>query len=167
MLMRCVSVSAASASDCNMARTCVTTSTLRRFRRSTHTPAKGANRNVGICPANPTTPSRNAEPVSLYTSQLVARRVIHVPISEIVCPLKNRRKLRCFSARHAKESRLLVGGAAVTAEAGGFTELHCGIGAEYLPGAKCVRCAVHAFGHSASMVGWKQFISRIFFRASG
>jgi hypothetical protein len=28
-------------------------------------------------------------------------RVIHVPMSEIVCPPKNSRKLRCRSARHA------------------------------------------------------------------
>ena len=34
-----------------------TTSTLRRFKRSTQTPANGASRNVGICPAKPTTPS--------------------------------------------------------------------------------------------------------------
>jgi hypothetical protein len=29
--------------------------------------------------------------VSRYTSQLVATRVIHVPISETVCPAKNSR----------------------------------------------------------------------------
>ena len=34
--------------------TCVTTSTRCRFQRSTSTPANGATRNVGICPAKPT-----------------------------------------------------------------------------------------------------------------
>jgi len=37
---------------------------------------------MGICPEKPTTPSRNAEWVSRYTSQAVAMRVIHVPMSE-------------------------------------------------------------------------------------
>src|SRR5580658_8677349 len=108
MLMRPLSVSTASASDCSIARTCVTTSTRRRSNQSTHTPAKGATRNVGICPAKPTIPSSKAELVSLYTSQLVAIRVIHVPINEILCPVKNSRKLRCRSARQiraAVESR--------------------------------------------------------------
>jgi hypothetical protein len=60
---------------------------------------------VGICPANPTSPNNNAEPVSWYTSQLVATRVIQVPISEILCPVKNSLKLRCRNARHAWENR--------------------------------------------------------------
>ena len=61
------------------------------FIYDTHTPAKGASRKVGICPANPTTPSSSAEPVRRYTSQLVAIRVIHVPISDTLCPPKNSR----------------------------------------------------------------------------
>ena len=90
-VMRCASATPANANDCTMASTCVTTSTLWRFRRSTHTPAKGANRKVGICPANPTTPSSSAESVSRYTNQLVAIRVIHVPVRETLCPPKNSR----------------------------------------------------------------------------
>jgi hypothetical protein len=41
--------------------------------------------------------------VSRYTSHDVAMRVIHVPMSEIVCPPKNSRKLRCRNARQAYE----------------------------------------------------------------
>ena len=100
------SVSAASASDCTMASVCVHTSTFRRSSRSTQTPANGANRNVGICPAKLTVPSSSADPVSRYTSHAVATRVIHVPISEIVCPPKNSRKLRCRSARHVCDAPL-------------------------------------------------------------
>src|SRR6202041_3629768 len=103
MLMWWLNASAASAKDCSMARACVTSKTLRRLRRSTQTPAKGANRNVGICPAKPTTPSRKAEPVRRYTSQLVARRVIQVPIKEMPCPPKYRRKFLWRSARQAWE----------------------------------------------------------------
>jgi len=36
-------------------------------------------------------PRRNTDPVSRYTSQLVAMRVIQVPMSETVCPLKKSR----------------------------------------------------------------------------
>src|SRR5689334_10700857 len=68
--------------------------TLRRSSRSTHTPAMGHKKKVGICPAKPTSPSKNAEPVKRYTSQLVARRLIQVPINEMLCPMKNKRKLR-------------------------------------------------------------------------
>ena len=56
--------STASASDCSIDSTCVTTSTRCRFHRSTSTPANGASMSVGIWPQKPTTPSRNAEPVS-------------------------------------------------------------------------------------------------------
>src|SRR6185437_5952509 len=86
-----------------MASDCVHISTVRRFSRSTSTPANGARRNVGICPAKLTTPSSSADPVSRYTSHAVAMRVIHVPISEMLCPPKNSRKFRCRSARHVCE----------------------------------------------------------------
>ena len=33
-------------------------------------------------------------------------RVIHVPMSEMLCPPKKRRKFRCRSARHACEKSL-------------------------------------------------------------
>jgi hypothetical protein len=56
---------------------------------------------VGICPAKLTVPSRSADPVKRKTSQLVAIRVIHVPMSEMLWPPKKRRKFRCLSARHA------------------------------------------------------------------
>ena len=95
------SVSAASANDCTMASVCVHTSTCLRLSRSTQTPAKGAMRNVGICPAKLTVPSSSADFVSRYTSHAVAMRVIHVPMSEIVCPPKKSRKLRCRNARQA------------------------------------------------------------------
>jgi len=62
-VMWCESVSPASASDWTMESAWVQTSTWRRSRRSTHTPAKGAKRNVGICPAKLTVPSSSAEPV--------------------------------------------------------------------------------------------------------
>ena len=57
------SVSAARASDCTMASVCVHTRTFWRLSRSTQTPAKGARRNVGICPAKLTVPSSSADPV--------------------------------------------------------------------------------------------------------
>lgn len=81
----------ASANDCSIERTCVTTSVVCRFHLSTQTPASGPSMKVGICPANPTMPKRNAEPVKRYTNQLVAMRVIHVPMSETLCPAKNNR----------------------------------------------------------------------------
>src|ERR1700691_6147663 len=84
-----------------MASVCVHTSTFLRLSRSTHTPAKGATRKVGIWPAKLTVPSSSAEPVSRYTSHDVAMRVIQVPMSEIVWPPKNSRKLRCRNERHA------------------------------------------------------------------
>ena len=58
------SVNAARVSDWIIDRVCVHTSTWRRFSRSTHTPAKGASRKVGIWPAKLTVPSKSAEPVS-------------------------------------------------------------------------------------------------------
>src|ERR1700693_2456856 len=110
-----------------MARIWVTTSTLRRSRRSIQTPANGANRKVGICPEKPTIPSKSAEPVKRYTSQLVARRVIHVPIRETVWPLKYRRKLRDRSARQACERPGLLAGGKGVEEIGVLTELYFAI----------------------------------------
>ena len=49
----------------------------------------------GIWPQNPTTPRSSSDPVRRYTSQFVAIRVIHVPMSEMLCPQKKRRKFRC------------------------------------------------------------------------
>ena len=49
---------------------------------------------VGIWPAKLTVPSKSADPVKRKTSQLVAIRVIHVPMREMLWPPKNRRKLR-------------------------------------------------------------------------
>ena len=46
-------------------------------------------------------PAAAPNSVSRYTSHDVAMRVIQVPMSEMVCPPKNSRKLRCRSARHA------------------------------------------------------------------
>ncbi len=83
-VMTCASVSAAIASDCAAAAACVHTRRLRRFSRSTQTPATGPNRNATIWPEKLTTPSNSAECVNRYTSQLVASRVIQVPISEMV-----------------------------------------------------------------------------------
>ena len=90
-VMRPVSVRAASANDSTIDTVCVIASDRRRSMLSTMIPAKGPSRNAGICPANPTRPSRSAEPVSRYTSQLVAVVVIHEPASETIWPPKNRR----------------------------------------------------------------------------
>jgi hypothetical protein len=44
-------------------------------------------------------------------------RVIHVPMSEIVCPPKNSRKLRCRNARHACDMPAVsVGGVGLPAK---------------------------------------------------
>ncbi len=64
MVMWPESVNAARVSDWTMERVWVQTSTWRRSSRSTHTPAKGATRKVGIWPAKLTVPSSRAEPVS-------------------------------------------------------------------------------------------------------
>jgi hypothetical protein len=80
---------------------------------------------VGICPANPTTPSKKAEPVSRYTSQLVASRVIHVPISEMLWPPKYKRKFRCRSDRHAREMPGLLTEEEVVEEISALTRFHC------------------------------------------
>ena len=64
MVMWPESVSAASASAWTIDSVCVHTSTWRRSSRSTQTPAKGASRKLGICPAKLTVPSKRAEPVS-------------------------------------------------------------------------------------------------------
>ncbi len=53
-VMTCARVSAARASDWTAAAACVHTSSLRRLRRSTHTPANGPSANETICPAKPT-----------------------------------------------------------------------------------------------------------------
>ena len=109
------SVSTASATDCSIESTCVTTRIRCRFERSTRTPANGARIRVGICPQNPTTPRSNAEPVSRYTSQLVAMRVIHVPTRETLWPPKKRRKLRDARARVSRgRSRSCIASAAPT-----------------------------------------------------
>ena len=47
--------------------------------------------NPGICPANPTTPNAIADPVSRYTSQLVAVIEIQLPMSDTSWPPKNSR----------------------------------------------------------------------------
>ena len=60
-VMTCASVSAAMASDWTAAAACVHTSSLRRLRRSTHTPANGPSANETICPAKLTMPSSSAE----------------------------------------------------------------------------------------------------------
>ena len=87
---------------------CVHTSTCRRSSLSTQTPAKGATRNVGICPAKLTVPRSSAEPVSRYTNHDVAMRVIQVPMSEMVWPPKNSLKLRCRNARQMCDAPLVA-----------------------------------------------------------
>ncbi len=123
IVIRPENVNAASASDCTMASVCVQISTCLRLSRSTQTPAKGARRNVGIWPAKLTVPSSSAECVSLYTSHAVAMRVIHVPMSEMVCPPKKRRKLRCRSARHAWDTPPAARGLAAPVLIVGFWSL--------------------------------------------
>jgi len=105
MVMMPARVSAAIASDCTAASAWVQTSRRRRSIRSISTPANGARRKVNICPAKPTTPSSHAEWVSRHTSQLVAMRVIQVPMSEMLWPATKSLKLRCRRARQACENR--------------------------------------------------------------
>ncbi len=91
ILMMPLSASAASANDWIIESTCVRVRVRWRSQRSTRTPAIGPKTNDGIVLAKPTTPSRTAESVSRYTSQLVAIRVIHVPMSETLWPAKKSR----------------------------------------------------------------------------
>ena len=90
-VMTPMNVGTASASDCSADSTCVMTRMRCRSQRSTSTPANGASSRVGIWPQKPTTPRSSADPVSRYTSQLVATRVIHVPTSEMLWPVKKSR----------------------------------------------------------------------------
>ncbi len=63
IVMWSLRVRAAIASDCAIASTCTTMSTLCRSHRSTHTPASGGRMSEGAWLANATTPSRNSESV--------------------------------------------------------------------------------------------------------
>jgi hypothetical protein len=62
----------------------VISKTLYLLNLSIITPATGDRRNVGICPAKPTSPRRNADPVMWYTSHGSAMRCIQVPMREIL-----------------------------------------------------------------------------------
>ena len=86
-----VSARAASAADCRSASDWVTSSRRRLSVWSTNTPASGESRKIGICPANPTSPSSLAELVRWYASHREAVVVIQVPTSETTCPQKNSR----------------------------------------------------------------------------
>ncbi len=88
-----------------------------RLLRSATIPPIGATRKTGIWLENPTAPSSNPEPVSLYTSQDCATVCIHVPISEINCPLKKSWKLRCRRARPAACQRPPAALAALSVDA--------------------------------------------------
>ena len=92
-------VSTASVNASNIMADCVTSSSFRLFTRSAITPPKSVNKRNGIEPANPTTPSQNAELVSVSTSQPWAIFCIHVPMLERKFPLQNRRKFAWRSAR--------------------------------------------------------------------
>ena len=81
-------VRAARTSDWAAAAAWVHTSSRRRSIRSIQTPAKGARTKVGISPAKPTTPSSSEERVRRQTSQVVAIRVIQVPMIEMPWPAK-------------------------------------------------------------------------------
>jgi hypothetical protein len=72
-------------------------------------PPSGAIRKTGICAQKPTMPSFAAEPVSRYTSHDSAIDCIHVPTSEMICPVKKRRKFRWRSARRPERSRDITG----------------------------------------------------------
>jgi len=105
-LTRPESVSAAERATAPWPGVCVHTRTFWRLSRSTQTPAKGARRNVGICPAKLTVPSSSADPVRRYRpSHPVATSVIQVPISEMLWPPTKSWKLRWRSARHACDAR--------------------------------------------------------------
>jgi len=71
-----------------------------RLYRSATMPPNGAVRKTGIWLANPTEPSNSEDPVSRYTSQASAMLCIHVPMSEMSCPLKKSWKLRWRRARN-------------------------------------------------------------------
>ena len=68
--------------------------------RSATDPPHMEKKSIGAEPTAATTPSNIFEPVSWYTSQLCAAFCIHVPISEIDCPMIKSRKLRCLSAEN-------------------------------------------------------------------
>ena len=74
-----VQVRAASPSAWTEASAWTTISIRRRSTRSAQTPATGATNSIGNCSAAVARPSMNAEPVSRYTSQLVAIVCIQVP----------------------------------------------------------------------------------------
>jgi len=68
-------------------------------------PPNAATRKTGIWPEKLTAPSSTAEPVRRYTSHDWAIDCIHVPMSEISWPKKNKRKFRWRKARKAVGSR--------------------------------------------------------------
>src|SRR5437763_2796561 len=57
---------------------------------------------------NAITPSSHAEPVSRYVSQPIATCCSHVPIIDRPWPIKNKRKLRCLSARNVRGSETAI-----------------------------------------------------------
>ncbi len=56
-------------------------------RLSTKLPIKGDNTKDGKSEINETKPSKKTDSVNRYTNQLIAIRCIHVPNSEIDCPM--------------------------------------------------------------------------------
>ena len=99
-------IRAASASAWNMDRTCVQTTRRCRSNRSTSTPANGAMTNVaGSCPQKSTRPNWKDDPVNRNTTHDMAICCIHVPISEMLWPMKKSRKLRCCNDRKSSRHR--------------------------------------------------------------
>ena len=85
---------------------CVTSSSRRLFTRSAITPPKSVKNRNGIDPAKPTTPSQNAELVSVSTSQPWATFCIQVPMFERKLPLQNSRKFAIAQrADHLRQLR--------------------------------------------------------------
>jgi hypothetical protein len=63
---------------------------------------------VGIWPAKLTVPNSSADPVNRYTSQEVAIRVIHVPMSEMLWPPKKSLKFLCRRARQVCDAPVIA-----------------------------------------------------------
>jgi len=72
--------------------TCVASRILRLSCRSASDPPSGPNNRIGPNASAVSIPRATPLPVSWSTSQAAATICIHVPVTEIACPMKKRRK---------------------------------------------------------------------------
>ena len=91
VVMTPASVRAASTPAITIEMTCVQITVRRASRRSTITPANRPNTVNGRNWQSASRPTASGECDSSSTSQPVAMFCIHVPLTDITCPLKNRR----------------------------------------------------------------------------